>query len=61
VRTDEVVGALVVSVDGQPSFDGYAADVLAALRRRLGDVRAAETVMAEGWSNGYLYFADPTP
>lgn len=58
VRTGQVLGAVVLDRAG-PSFEGRAGEVLAAMRRRLGDTRAAELVIAEGWSNGYLYFADP--
>lgn len=60
LTTGQVVGALIIQ-DGQVEFDRYAAGVLRRLRARLGDREAADIVMAKGWSNGYLYFAEPTP
>ena len=54
VATEEIVGA-VDDAKGPP-FEGAAGVVLGGLRREMGDVKASETVLAEGWSNGYLYF-----
>lgn len=56
VRTETVVGA----VDTEEGFVGAAASVLAAMRRDLGDEETIRRVIAEGWSNGYLYFAEAT-
>lgn len=61
VQTGETVGALIVDPDGTPHFDQYAGTALAGLRRIYGDRETARMVMAEGWSNGYGYFAEPTP
>lgn len=61
VKTEEVVGSLTVDDSGAVAFDRYAGDVLRTLRAKLGDQKAAATVMADGWSNGYLYFAEATP
>lgn len=60
VSTEENLGAVIVAADGAVTFDRAAADVLGAMRRKLGDEAAARTVMAEGWSNGYLYLSEPT-
>lgn len=59
VRTETVVGAISDAAD--EGFVGAAASVLGAMRRDLGDDETIRRVMAEGWSNGYLYFAEPTP
>lgn len=59
VRTERVLG--VVDDTKEPPFEGGAGDVLGGLRREVGDRRAVEIVLAEGWSNGYVYFAEPTP
>jgi hypothetical protein len=56
VATEEMLGA-VDDAKGPP-FEGDAGDVLKGLRREVGDVKASEIVLAEGWSNGYLYFGD---
>lgn len=56
MSTEQVLGAVVL--DGQRhAFEGGAAEVLSAMRKRLGDRKTAEIVMDEGWSNGYLYLA----
>lgn len=59
VRDERVLGAvddtLVVP------FVGAAGDVLSGVRRERGDAEAVRQVIADGWSNGYLYFAEPTP
>lgn len=60
VRTEEVLGSVVATGDWR-DFTGTAGNVLSALRRRLGDDKAVDLVMDEGWSNGYLYFGDPKP
>jgi hypothetical protein len=60
VEGDRAVGALVIDDGtGAIEFERYASDALARLRRTLGDEKAARAVMADGWSNGYLYFSDP--
>ena len=59
VRDERIYGA--VDTERIPPFEGAAGDVLGAYRRRFGDARTLKMVMADGWSNGYLYFADPAP
>jgi hypothetical protein len=44
---------------GAASFERLAGEVFAVQRRRLGDHRAAELLLSEGWSNGYLYLTAP--
>lgn len=56
VATEQVVGAVQVVAE-VPRFDGAAAAVFAGVRRRLGDLAAAQMLIADGWSNGYLYLA----
>lgn len=58
VRTGEVLGAVDDALT--PPFEGAAADVLGGLRRQLGDEQTVRTVLADGWSNGYLYFPEAT-
>jgi hypothetical protein len=60
VKTGRVVGGVVVDGD-TVRFDEYAATVLATLRRKMGDAALAKRVIADGWSDGHLYFAEPTP
>lgn len=38
--------------DDGPEFGGQADDVFRGMRRRFGDQRAADLLVAEGWSNG---------
>lgn len=57
VRSGKYLGA--VDDTRGPGFEGAAEQVLASLRTRLGDEETIAHVLAEGWSNGYLYFADP--
>lgn len=57
VRGDHLRGAVDDSL--RSPFVGQAADALRGLRGEVGDNRAVEIVLAEGWSNGYLYFAEP--
>lgn len=58
---DEVVGAVVVTRAAGAvgySFEGAARAVLRRLIERLGEGAAARNVMADGWSNGALYFGN---
>lgn len=57
VATEEVIGAVDDAAD--PPFEGAAGDVLGGLRREVGDAKAVEILLDEGWSNGYLYLAEP--
>lgn len=61
VRDEQVLGAVDDVRIADAAFVGAAGDVLSALRRELGDEEAVRRVLADGWSNGYLYFAEPTP
>ncbi len=59
VKTDSMVGAVD---DALPDpFEGHAGRVLGWMRRTFGDAETVRQVMADGWSNGYVYFAEPTP
>lgn len=58
VRDEQVYGAVDTAAD--PPFEGSAGNVLSRMRRELGDAATVKAVMAEGWSNGYLYFAEAT-
>lgn len=40
-------------------FEGATAGVFAQTRAEQGDDVAARTLVADGWSNGYLYLGDP--
>ncbi|HEX7160542.1 MAG TPA: hypothetical protein VF223_04805 [Trebonia sp.] len=60
LASGQTVGSLTLEGD-VVTFDRYANSVLRNMRAKLGDLEAAKQVMADGWSNGYLYFADPTP
>lgn len=58
VRTEAVLGA--VDDDRTPPFEGAAEEALGRLRQQLGDAQTVKQVLAGGWSNGYLYFAEAT-
>jgi hypothetical protein len=60
VATEQVRGAVIITDDGNPVFEGSASRVLESFRRRLGDAKAAAVLLDEGWSNGYLYLAPET-
>lgn len=55
--TEKVVGYVDLPDDGDPVFDGAAGDVFAGLLRRVGPDRLRDSLIADGWSNGYLYLA----
>lgn len=40
-------------------FVGGTREVLAALIRRMGEDKVVESVLKDGWSNGYLFFDEP--
>jgi len=61
VTTERPAGSLTVDQDGTPHFEGAADGVLRSQRHREGDKVIAQQIMRDGWSNGYLYFAEPTP
>lgn len=57
LRSGSTLGAVVV--EGKiRTFEGQAGNILSGLRRQVGDNTAVDLVMAEGWSNGYLYFGE---
>lgn len=45
----------------KPPLDAKAAAVLSLSLRELGEDAAVREVLRDGWSNGYLYFAEATP
>lgn len=57
VESEKPLGSVGLGDDGQPFFDGAAADVLSGDRRRVGDETLIPRLLADGWSNGYLYLA----
>lgn len=59
VATEQVVGAVAVADNGTGQFEQSAQRVFAGMRGRAGDDLAlAKALIADGWSNGYLYLAD---
>lgn len=56
VATEQVVGFVAVDEDGA-RFENAAVEVFGHLRAKLGHAEAARQLLAEGWSNGYLYLA----
>jgi hypothetical protein len=61
VSTQQPIGELEIDAKGKPHFRKRAETALAGMRRKLGDEETAKQVMKGGWSNGYIYFADPQP
>jgi hypothetical protein len=59
VQTEKVLGSVTVADDGAITYRGAAEDVLSGAVRRLG-AEAGQVLMADGWSNGYLYLAEAT-
>lgn len=57
--SDEKVLGTVDYVDGALVFTGGAEEVFAGLRSRLTDEQLGPDLMENGWSNGYLYLAEP--
>lgn len=51
------LGAVVADESGR-RMEGSASAVLGALVREIGEWDAIGLTLEEGWSNGYLYFAD---
>jgi hypothetical protein len=60
VRGGDVIGSVTLDGD-QVTFDRFANDALAGMRRDLGDLKTGRQVMADGWSNGYAYFTEVQP
>jgi hypothetical protein len=61
IDTGDSGGYVQVGPDGTGNFVGPAADVFQGLRDETGDDDAlAAGLVDEGWSNGYLYLAEPT-
>lgn len=60
-KTGQTIGSIMVDEDGTPYFEGAATEILRDSRRKLGDAAVARQILAEGWSNGYVYFAEATP
>lgn len=59
VRTEELLGSVVVDHDGVLRLEGGAQGVLGKTVERMG-ADAGRLLMADGWSNGYLYLAEAT-
>lgn len=56
VSTEKVLG--VVDDSKTPPLDAGATAVLRGVVRQFGD-GAVEALLRDGWSNGYLYLAEP--
>ena len=56
--TDQKIGSVS---EAEPHFRGAASEQFADARRRVGDDEAARVLIANGWSNGYIYLSEPTP
>lgn len=56
VATQQVVGTVEYANDVL-TLTGAAKEVFAELRRMAGDDRLGSELVANGWSNGYLYLA----
>lgn len=56
VGTDVVVGT--VDEERGDRFTGHAVHVFTHMCDRLGADEAARQLIADGWSNGYLYLAE---
>lgn len=56
VRDEALLGSVVV-LDGVLTLEGAALNVLGKTVERLGP-DAGKILMADGWSNGYLYLAE---
>lgn len=59
VKTEEPVGAVVRDVAGA-RLEGNATNILRKQRHQLGDAAVIDDILANGWSNGYVYFAEAT-
>lgn len=60
VGSGNVIGSVTLDGD-QAAFGQYAGNVLAGMRRQLGDLETAREVIADGWSNGAVYFGEARP
>lgn len=58
VDTEKVLGNVIFE-NGKLSWDGPGDFPMPGLRSKLGDRRLGIELMENGWSNGYLYLADP--
>lgn len=61
VSGDRVLGAVIGNPDGTFTFDRAAQDVFKGMRRRMPDDKLGPMLLADGWSNGYLYLAPEQP
>ena len=61
VATDKVLGSVIENSDGSFTFDRGAADIFKNLRVRMPDSDLGMLLMADGWSNGYLYLSEVIP
>lgn len=60
VDTGQALGSVELDRD-RATFSGAAGDIFRTMRTRLGDEQAARMLVGDGWSNGYLYLAEPRP
>lgn len=58
VKDERVLGFVDDALE--PAMSPSVADVLSALVREVGAPETVRQVLADGWSNGYLYFAEAT-
>lgn len=61
VSDDKVLGAVIANPDGTFTFERAALDVFKGMRRRMSDDKLGPLLLADGWSNGYLYLAPEQP
>lgn len=61
VSTGKALGAVIANPDGTFTFDQAAQDVFKGMRRRMPDAKLGPLLLADGWSNGYLYLAPEQP
>lgn len=59
VATEQVVGAAVRDLDGA-RLEGNAVNILRKQRLQRGDAAVIDDILGNGWSNGYVYFAEAT-
>jgi hypothetical protein len=61
VRTKKTTGTVGIKDDGKPFFTGMASGAdgtFAGMIRRKGEAATIKDLLANGWSNGYLYLAE---
>ena len=61
VSDEKVLGAVIANPDGTFVFERVAQEVFKGMRRRMSDDKLGPLLLADGWSNGYLYLAPEQP